>query len=440
MGHLDTVHPLGTLAALPWRIDGERLYGPGVLDMKGGVFLALSAMRALQRAGVETPLPVTFLLTCDEEIGSPSTREPIEREAQRHKYVLVPEPARRDGGVTTGRYAIARYKLTATGRPSHAGARPGEGLSAIREVAHQIIGIDAMSKDESTLSCGVVRGGQWVNCVAASASFEILNMSKTEAALAETHERLAALEPADPRLELHLEVGVRRPLWTTSERDFALYEVAKSIAGELGFELPRQSSPGGSDGNFTGALDITTLDGLGPLRQRHPYPRRAPADPEPSRARPAARGPSRQAVVGVRPSGSDTIPPPLRSQLWCRTERVRHRERSSKWAEAYIVDAVRTAGGRRGGKLAGWHPADLGAEVLNALVARTGIDPAAIDDVIVGCVTQAGEQAFALARNAVLASRLPRPSRASPSTGSAVPPSRPCTSPLRRSCRARRTS
>ncbi len=264
MGHLDTVHPLGTLAALPWRIDGERVYGPGVLDMKGGVFLALHAMRALQRAGVETPLPVTFLLTCDEEIGSPSTRDLIEREAARHAYVLVPEPARRDGGVTTGRYAIARYKLTATGRPSHAGARPGEGLSAIREIAHQIIAIDAMSKDESTLSCGVVRGGQWVNCVAASASFEILNMSKTEGALADTHERLAALAPADPRLELHLEVGVRRPLWTTSKRDLALYEVAKSIAGELGFELPHQYSPGGSDGNFTGGLGITTLDGLGP--------------------------------------------------------------------------------------------------------------------------------------------------------------------------------
>jgi glutamate carboxypeptidase len=264
MGHLDTVHPMGTLAALPWRIDGERAYGPGVLDMKGGNFMALHAIKALQRAGAETPLPVTFLLTCDEEIGSPSTRELIEQEARRHKYVLVPEPARRDGGVTTGRYAIARYKLTAHGRPSHAGARPGEGLSAIREVAHQIIAIDAMSKEESTLSCGVVRGGQWVNCVASSASFEILNMAKTEAALAETHARLAALKPADERLRLHLEVGVRRPLWHTSERDLALHELARSIAGGLGFELPHQYSPGGSDGNFTGALGITTLDGLGP--------------------------------------------------------------------------------------------------------------------------------------------------------------------------------
>ena len=95
--HLDTVHPVGTLAALPWRIEGDRCYGPGVLDMKGGTFLALHAMKALARSGAGTPLPVTFLFTCDEEIGSPSTRELIEREAVRHKYVLIPEPARRDG-------------------------------------------------------------------------------------------------------------------------------------------------------------------------------------------------------------------------------------------------------------------------------------------------------------------------------------------------------
>jgi glutamate carboxypeptidase len=262
--HLDTVHPVGTLADLPWRIDGDRCYGPGLLDMKGGTFLALHAMKALQRSGIRTPLPVTFLLTCDEEIGSPSTRALIEREAARHRYVLVPEPARRDGGVTTGRFAIARYKLTAIGRPSHAGARPGEGLSAIREIAHQIIAVDGMTRDESTLSCGVMRGGQWVNCVASTASVEILNMSKTEAALAETAERLAALQPADPRLQLRLDKGVRRPLWSPSERDLALYEIARSIAGELGFDIPPQSSPGGSDGNFTGALGITTLDGLGP--------------------------------------------------------------------------------------------------------------------------------------------------------------------------------
>ncbi|MDQ4136537.1 MAG: M20/M25/M40 family metallo-hydrolase, partial [Pseudomonadota bacterium] len=175
-----------------------------------------------------------------------------------------PEPARRDGGVVTGRYAIARYRLPATGRSSHAGLRLGEGLSAIREIAHQIIAIDGMTGDESTFSVGVVRGGDWVNCVAATASIEILNMSKTEAELAGSHEKLAALAPADPRLNLVLERGVQRPLWTTSEQDLALYELARSTADELGFEIPNQYSAGGSDGNFTGALGVTTLDGLGP--------------------------------------------------------------------------------------------------------------------------------------------------------------------------------
>lgn len=262
--HLDTVHPIGTLSKLPWRIEGDRCYGPGLFDMKGGTFLALHAMKALQRANVGTALPVTFLLTCDEEIGSPSTRELIEREAARHKYVLVPEPARRDGGVVTGRYAIARYKLTATGRPSHAGLRLSEGLSAISEIARQIGAVERLTTDDATFSVGVMRGGQWVNCVATTAEIEILNMSKTEALLAESQTRLAALRPGHPDLKLALEPSVRRPLWTTSERDVALYETARRIAKELGFDISQQYSAGGSDGNFTGALGVTTLDGLGP--------------------------------------------------------------------------------------------------------------------------------------------------------------------------------
>jgi glutamate carboxypeptidase len=127
LGHFDTVHPVGTLEMLPWRREGSRCYGPGILDMKGGNFLALEAVRQLIRAGIETPLPVTILFTSDEEIGSPSTRDLIQGEAGRHRYILVPEPGRNDGGVVTGRYAIARYNMEATGRPSHAGARLAEG-------------------------------------------------------------------------------------------------------------------------------------------------------------------------------------------------------------------------------------------------------------------------------------------------------------------------
>jgi glutamate carboxypeptidase len=262
--HLDTVHPVGTLSQLPWRIEGDKCYGPGILDMKGGSFIALHAMKALQKVTINTPLPITFLLTSDEEIGSPSTRALIESEAMQNKFVLVPEPARRDGGVVTGRYAIARYRLTATGRPSHAGLRLNEGVSAISEIAHQVGIVEGMTNDDCTFSVGVLRGGQWVNCVATTASIEILNMSKTEALLAEGRQRLAELTPRRPEVTLALEHGVCRPLWTTTKNDLAIYALAREIARDLGFEIPSQYSAGGSDGNFTGALGVPTLDGLGP--------------------------------------------------------------------------------------------------------------------------------------------------------------------------------
>ena len=141
LAHLDTVHPLGTLADLPFRRDGARCYGPGIFDMKGGTYAAFEAIRHLSRAGL-LPSPLTVLLTCDEEIGSPSTRKLIEAEAAGARAVLVPEPARGNGGVVTGRYAIARFDLLATGTPSHAGAALAAGRSAIREMARQFFFID----------------------------------------------------------------------------------------------------------------------------------------------------------------------------------------------------------------------------------------------------------------------------------------------------------
>ncbi|MGH9694719.1 MAG: M20/M25/M40 family metallo-hydrolase, partial [Bryobacteraceae bacterium] len=121
-GHLDTVHPVGTLEKLAWRREGNKCFGPGIFDMKGGSYLALEAIRQLARAAFTTPLLVTVLFTPDEEVGTPSTRDIIEAEAARNKYVLVPEPGRPNNGVVTGRYAIARFNLEATGKPSHAGA------------------------------------------------------------------------------------------------------------------------------------------------------------------------------------------------------------------------------------------------------------------------------------------------------------------------------
>ncbi|MDO9501354.1 M20/M25/M40 family metallo-hydrolase [Falsiroseomonas sp.] len=263
MAHLDTVHPIGTLAKLPWRRDGGTCYGPGIFDMKGGTFLALEAMRQVLRAGLATPLPVTFLLTSDEEVGSPSTRDLIEAEARRARYVLVPEPARPDGGVVTGRYAIARFKLRTTGRPSHAGITLGEGRSAIREMCRQVLAIEAMTTEDCTFSAGVIHGGQWVNCVATHCDAEVLSMAKRQEDLDAGVARMLALQSSAPDVTLAVTRGVTRPVWEADAGTKALYEVANGLAGKLGFAIPPQSSGGGSDGNFTGALGIPTLDGLG---------------------------------------------------------------------------------------------------------------------------------------------------------------------------------
>ena len=180
LGHMDTVHPIGTLTQLPWRREDGKCFGPGILDMKAGNFLPMEAVRQLRRAGIATPLPVTVLLTSDEEVGSPSTRDLIEAEASRHRYVLVPEPAQPDGGVVSGRYAIARFNLESVGKPSHAGARLGEGRSAIRAMARKILDIEAMTGADCTFSVGVVQGGRWVNCVPSTCHAEVLSMAKRQ--------------------------------------------------------------------------------------------------------------------------------------------------------------------------------------------------------------------------------------------------------------------
>lgn len=263
MGHLDTVHPIGTLRDLPLRREGNKAWGPGILDMKGGNYLSLEAIRQLARAHVATNLPLTVLFTSDEEVGSPSTRDLIEAEASRHKYVLVPEPARADGGVVTGRYAIARFNLEATGRPSHAGSRPGDGRSAIREMARKLIEIEDMSTEACTFSVGVIHGGQWVNCVTTTCTGQALTMAKRQEDLDRGVARMLALRASSNDLQFKVTRGVTRPVWEPNAKGMALYDMARRFALGLGYDIPSQSSGGGSDGNFTGAMGIATLDGLG---------------------------------------------------------------------------------------------------------------------------------------------------------------------------------
>ncbi len=263
LAHLDTVHPVGTLQKLPWKREGGLVRGPGIFDMKGGTYLAVEAMRRIGAAGMATPLPVTFLLTSDEEVGSPSTRDLIEAEASRARYVLVPEPARPDGGVVTGRYAIARFNLRTTGRPSHAGWTLAEGRSAIREMCRQVLAIEAMTTEDCTFSAGVFHGGTWVNCVPTYCDAEVLSMAKRQADLDAGVERMLALKSSTSEVALEVRRGVTRPVWEPDGSVMALYAHARGLAQSLGFDITHQSSGGGSDGNFTGAMGVPTLDGLG---------------------------------------------------------------------------------------------------------------------------------------------------------------------------------
>lgn len=263
LAHLDTVHPLGTLGALPFRVEGGRAFGPGICDMKGGTFVALQAMAAIIQAGIAIRRPVTFLLTSDEEVGSPSTRDLIEAEAARHEVVLVPEPARPDGGLVTGRYAIARFNLRATGRPSHAGAALSDGRSAIREMCRQILAIEGMTTEAATFSVGVIHGGQWVNCVATHCDAEALSMARRQEDLDRAVEQMLALSSGAGDVALDVTRGVTRPVWEPDAGTMALYRTAQGLGARLGLSLGYQSAGGGSDGNFTGAMGIPTLDGLG---------------------------------------------------------------------------------------------------------------------------------------------------------------------------------
>jgi glutamate carboxypeptidase len=263
-GHFDTVHPLGTLEKLPFRREGNRAWGPGIQDMKGGNYAALEAARQILRAGLETPLPVTFLFTPDEEVGTPSTRELIEAEALRNRYVLVPEPARPDGGAVIGRYAIARFNLRTRGRPSHAGWQLSEGRSAIAEMARRVLQIEAMTTDDCTFSVGVIHAGQWVNCVSSECLAEALSMAKRQEDLDRGVSSLLGLADDSGDVAFEVTRGVTRPVWEPDDGTMALYRMAREIMAEMGaHELSAGSAGGGSDGNFTGALGIPTLDSIG---------------------------------------------------------------------------------------------------------------------------------------------------------------------------------
>ncbi|MET4701172.1 glutamate carboxypeptidase [Constrictibacter sp. MBR-5] len=263
--HLDTVHPIGTLGRNSFRREGDIVYGPGIYDMKGGAFIALYALQHLIRQGKESRLPVTILYVSEEEVGSPISRAVIEAEAKKAKYVLVTEPAREGGKIVTARKGVARFKMTATGRPAHSGSRHQDGRSAIREIARQILTIEGMTDYERgvTTNCGMVSGGTAVNVVPASCTVEIDARLPDAETAKEVVAAILNLKPHDPDVELVVEGELNRPPFEKSEGISALFEHARRCAAEAGIDLQDLKTGGGSDGNFTAALGVPTLDGLG---------------------------------------------------------------------------------------------------------------------------------------------------------------------------------
>jgi glutamate carboxypeptidase len=266
LGHADTVWPLGTLKTMPFRRAQGRLWGPGVLDMKAGLAAFIFAMRGLQEREVPVDHEVVLLVNPDEETGSKSSRAGTEALARKSKAVLVLEPGTGlDGKVKTARKGIGAWHLKVQGIAAHAGVDFEKGASAVLELARQLEHISAFTDLERgvTVNPGVVSGGTRSNVIAAEASAEIDIRVPTLAAAKSLDHKFRALKPFDKRCTLTLTGGLNRPPMERSKGIAALFNLARGLAAELGIDLEESSTGGGSDGNFTAALGIPTLDGLG---------------------------------------------------------------------------------------------------------------------------------------------------------------------------------
>ena len=264
-GHLDTVWSHGTLGTMPFRIEGDKAHGPGIYDMKAGSFLGFNAVRSVLAGETRAERPLTLLLTPDEEVGSPTSRDLIEREGQGADCVLILEPAGANGACVTGRKGVGRFTLRITGIGAHSGGNFEDGASAVVELARQITRIHAMVDVASgiTLNVAPVWGGSRPNVIPPDAGCEIdLRVPSAEAG-ARLEQALLSLQPFDHRCSIAVEGSMNRPPMAETPEILALYEKAKDAAAHAGFAMATQHRGGGSDGNFTAALGIPTLDGLG---------------------------------------------------------------------------------------------------------------------------------------------------------------------------------
>ena len=266
LSHLDTVHPMGIIEdPLPWRREGDHVQGPGIYDMKAGAHMAYYAYQHLVRQGKSSKLPITFLYIPEEEVGSPTSQAMIEDEAKKHKYVLVTEPARDGNKCVTERRGSGRFEIRTIGQQAHSGMRHQDGRSAILEMARQIVDIEAMTDYEKgvTLNVGEIQGGTGINVVPGECIIGV-DLRMPTAELAEEYvDKVLNLKSYNEDVELIVTGGLNRPPYQKDEGIAALYEHARGLAAEIGFDLQDTATGGGSDGNFTAALGIPTLDGLG---------------------------------------------------------------------------------------------------------------------------------------------------------------------------------
>jgi glutamate carboxypeptidase len=265
LGHFDTVWPLGTLARMPFRVDDKRIYGPGVLDMKAAIVMMMYALRCLREAGAKHR-PVTIFLDTDEEVGSASSRAITEAIARRCEAVLVLEPGQGPRGMLkTSRKGVGDFTIRVQGRASHAGVDFEKGQSAIVELARQILELTKFVDPARgiTVNPGVIQGGTRSNVVAAEAWVKVDIRLARMADKQELEEKFAHLRAFNPQCKVEVTGGLNRPPMERTAGTVRLFELAQAIGKELGMELGESSTGGGSDGNFTSALGIPTLDGLG---------------------------------------------------------------------------------------------------------------------------------------------------------------------------------
>jgi glutamate carboxypeptidase len=265
LGHLDTVYDLGTLARMPFRLSQGRAYGPGTFDMKGGLVIALFAVDALQATGRVPGKRIVFLWTSDEEIGSGTSRALIEREARRSDAVLVLEPASGPhGNLKTARKGVGEIEIIANGLAAHAGLNPEDGINAIEEIALQIARISHWNRPGRgiTVNAGLIEGGTRTNVIPEEARVTVDVRAASASDARELERKFRALRPILPGARLEIRGGISRP---PMERKIsaALYGTARKLAKEIGLTLGEAFVGGGSDGNFTAALGVPTLDGLG---------------------------------------------------------------------------------------------------------------------------------------------------------------------------------